>query len=525
MSFAPVFPERWDPIRWWARTTPHRISLVEPARGIRLSYAEFDALCDGWAAWLQAHGVQAGDRVALLAPNCTHACALFFAALRCGAALVPLNWRLAPNEIDAVLDDARPALALHHDTLTAPAGGAWLRLPATPDPGSDVRTRPPRDSASPGPGAAECASHAPRRVPGANPSGHGTDAEQPALVLYTSGSTGRPKGVVLPLRQILYNAIATCTAWELGPTDSAPISTPLFHTGGWNVFATPLWHCGGRVVLVDRFDADGFLGMLAEEQCTVALTVPTQLVMLRAAADWGRPLPALRRFFSGGAPCPAALAESVRAAGYTLREGYGLTECGPNCFVISDTEAVSRPGSVGRPILFLQARICDDAGADLPAGEAGELWLRGPQMFSGYFGDARRTAEVVTADGWLRTGDLAVRADDGCFSICGRRREMYISGGENVFPGEVEAALASCPGIVDVAVIGVPDATWGEVGHAFVVVRPGGPDGAAVLGFARDRLAGYKVPRQITFMSELPRLGSGKIDRRSLQRLAVSQPA
>jgi fatty-acyl-CoA synthase len=490
----------WDSIRWWAAHAPERVAVVDREERRQWSYAEFDALADRWAAVLRSHGAGPGERVALLAPNCVHACALLYGAMRTGTALVPLNWRLAAGELQQVVDDARPVLGLVHSSMAAPTSASshvqWLEL---------------EEALAGAPGPAP-------RLPAAG------DAASTCLILYTSGSTGRPKGVMLSQRQLLFNAVATCTAWELGPDDVAPLSTPLFHTGGWNVFATPLWHCGGRVVL-DRFDPETFMAMMAEEECTVALTVPTQIVMLRASAGWGRRLPRLRRIFSGGAPCPEQLAQEVRAAGYTLREGYGLTECGPNCFAISDADAAAHPGAVGRPVPFLQARLCDDAGDDVPAGAVGELRLRGPQLFSGYFGDPVRTAEVVTSDGWLCTGDLARVDEHGLFRICGRRKEMYISGGENVFPGEVEAALAGCAGVAEVAVIGVPDERWGEVGHAFIV--PGTPVPAVeqVTSFARGRLAAYKVPRRITLLDALPRLGSGKVDRRALLMMTMPQEA
>jgi fatty-acyl-CoA synthase len=278
---------------------------------------------------------------------------------------------------------------------------------------------------------------------------------------------------------------------------------------------------GGTVVLCPRFDADGFLDALAEERCTRAFAVPTQLVMLRDSRRWGVELPALRRFMAGGAPCPPALADAVRASGYGLREGYGLTECGPNCFAISDEEAARRPGRVGWPVPFLEMRLAADGGRDARPGEPGELLLRGPQLFGGYLHSPERTAEVMAPGGWLRTGDLAVRDADGAYAICGRRKEMFISGGENVFPGEVEAALADHPAVAEVVVVGVPDERWGELGCAFVVQRPESQtSGDDVARFARGRLAAYKVPRRVVFLAELPRLGSGKPDRRALAELA-----
>ncbi len=523
----PAFPRRDDPIRFWARRAPDRIGLEVPSGGRRLSYRALDEAADRWAAWLLEEGVEAGDRVATLAGNRAEQVHLFHACGRIGAVLTPLNWRLASAELAGILEDADPVLLLGADRFReaaagADAGAAWCGLGSVELPESPAG-EPPAAVGSAADGA-----------------GRG-DPEHPRLLLYTSGTTGRPKGVVLPRRQILYNAVATAAAWELGPADAAPVSSPLFHTGGWNVLATPLWHRGGRVVLLEGFDPDAFLGLLRETGCTVALTVPTQLRMLREGAEWGLELPELRTFFAGGEPLPASLARATREAGYPLRQGYGLTECGPNCFAVHPAVARERPEIVGRPVPFLEARLDAGGGEPPEPGEAGELQLRGPQMFGGYFRDPERTAGAVTDDGFLRTGDLARRHPDGAFEICGRRKTMFISGGENVFPAEVEAALAGHEAVEEAVVVGRPHPKWGEVGHAFVVPAAraaddapapdrspdeaspgerGAPDPGALLARARERLAKYKVPRSVTFLEELPRLGSGKPDRAALKRRA-----
>lgn len=425
--------------------------------------------------------------------------------MRVGAALVPLNWRLAPGELGAILQHSQSSLvvgeARFRESLETAVGAAmprWL----------DIDLEAPSQLG-----------HATNSASDVE-----TGADGAVLILYTSGSTGQPKGVIIPHRQILYNAIATTTAWELGHADIAPVSTPFFHTGGWNVFATPLWFRGGTVVLFDQFDPASFLDGLAEENCTVALTVPTQLIMMHGSKAWGRELPALRFFISGGAPCPPSLMEKVRAAGYTLREGYGLTECGPNCFAMSSEESLTNPGKVGRPVPFLEMRLLKADGTEAMLDEPGELQLRGPQMFGGYLHDLERTAEALTEDGWLRTGDLAMRDSAGLFNICGRKKEMYISGGENVFPAEVESALASHPGIAEVVVVGAPHQLWGETGCAFVVARSSSEaiSGEEIIAFARQHLAGYKVPRNIFIVADLPRLGSGKPDRRELASRAAA---
>ncbi|HET6228429.1 MAG TPA: AMP-binding protein [Longimicrobiaceae bacterium] len=497
MTGAPLFPTRPDPLRFWRHLAGDRIALVDRTRGDRLTYPELDASADRWAAVLRGMHIGRGDIVAALAGNRREVIELFFACGRVGAALLPLNWRLSAAELAPILEDAVPAVVFGESRFRCLAESAGDAVPRW----IDLDAEAPALLARGGPTAADVE----------------VAPEDAHLILYTSGSTGRPKGAVLPHRQIFYNAVATTTAWELGAADVAPVSTPLFHTGGWNVFATPLWHRGGTVVLLDGFDPDGFLEMMADEGCTTALTVPTQLLMLAERPGWGRPLPALRTFVSGGAPCPAALAERTRAAGYRFHEGYGLTECGPNCFAITDEEALRRPGSVGRPVPFLEMRLEREDGTDAGVDEPGELLLRGPQLFAGYLRDPARTAEAMAPGGWLRTGDLARKDADGAYSICGRRKEMYISGGENVFPGEVEAVLADCPGVAEAVVVGVPDARWGEVGRAFVVARAdAAPAPDQVLMHARARLAGYKVPRSVVFLPEIPRLGSGKPDRRAL---------
>jgi fatty-acyl-CoA synthase len=450
--------------------------------------------------------VARGDRVAALCGNRQEMVALFGATLRVGAVLVPLNWRLAAPELARVLADASPSLVVGDARFRAAAeaaerlAGVELRWLCLDDDAPALLARMPVG------GAAHVRA----------------EPDAPTMLLYTSGSTGRPKGAILPHRQLFYNAVATTTAWELGASDVAPVSTPFFHTGGWHVFTMPLLHVGGTVVLFDQFEAGDFLAGLAEERCTVAFSVPTAIAMLTEHASWGRPLPALRYLISGGAPCPATIAGRVRAAGIAFRQGFGLTECGPNCFATSDEQAVARPGSVGWPVPFLEMRL-DVRGRDAAEGEPGELLLRGPQLFGGYWNDAARTAEVVDADGWLHTGDLACRDADGAYRICGREKDMYISGGENVFPGEVEAALTECEDVAEVVVIGVPDAKWGEVGRAFVVARAGREVREAVLvAHARDRLAGYKVPKSVIVLAELPRLGSGKVDRRALAAMDVA---
>lgn len=494
-----------DPFRAWARLTPDKVAIIDRVRGTRATYRDVDEAAQRWMTVLAEHGVRRGDRVALLSMNRTEVIGLFYGCVRLGAALVPLNWRLAEPELVRVVEAARVALFVGEERFAAighaVAQSPWLDLDAA-------------------------AAVLPGIVPGARITS-GTaeiDAESAALILYTSGSTGKPKGAILSNRQLLFNALATTTGWQLGARDIGPVSTPFFHTGGWNVIAIPLWTVGGTVVMFDAFDPARFLDALDEDRCTIAFAVPTQFVMLCGEPGFGRPLPRLRNFMSGGAPLPQALAARVRAAGYAIRQGFGMTEFGPNCFAISDEAAVAKPESVGWPCPFVEIRLVDALERDVPDGIVGEILLRGPQLFSGYLFDDEGTAAAMTADGWYRSGDLAMRDADGAFSIRGRRKHMFISGGENVFPGEVEAALTVCAGVGEAVVIGVADDKWGEVGHAFLFPRAGAVvDGTAVLAELRTMLAAYKVPKRVTVLNDPPRLASGKVDRGLLEAQAAGR--
>jgi len=479
--------------------------VIDAVRDRHVSYAELHAESDRWLHALIAQGVRAGDRVAVLAHNRYEFLPLFVACLRSGAVLVPLNWRLAAPELARVLQHAAPVLVFgesRFDASREDAGGAvWLDLD--------------RDVAAWLARASTPARAAEAIAPGT------VSASSLAMLLYTSGTTGTPKGVMITHRQLHWNAISTMLGWTLTRHDVAPVSTPFFHTAAWHVFTTPLLYTGGCVVVFPNFVAADFLELLARYRVTRAFCVPTQLHLLQQTPDFGRPLPALHTFVSGGAPLPLQSAQAMRDAGYVVRDAYGLTECGPNCFVMPDHALEAKVGSVGWPLPFVHMRVVDEAGMAVAPGTPGELQLRAPQLFAGYYRDDERTAEVMTADGWLRTGDLVSVDTDGAYRVRGRTREMFISGGENVFPGEVEAALAMCAGVREVAVVGVPDATWGEVGCAVIVPVHPGVTAAAVLSEVRLALAAYKVPKSVLFAAALPTLGSGKVDREALRSLAL----
>jgi fatty-acyl-CoA synthase len=293
----------------------------------------------------------------------------------------------------------------------------------------------------------------------------------------------------------------------------SPVFTPLYHAGGLGAFLVPILAAGGTVVLHAGFDPAEVWATMARERCTVVLGVPTIWKMLLEhpsfeAAD----LSSIRWLISGGAPLPLYLIEAYQERGIVFKQGFGLTEVGVNCFAMSVEESVAKKGSIGRPLMMTDAKLIDEAGGEVPVGEVGELCLRGPHVTTGYWRNPAATSAALDVAGFFHTGDLARKDEDGFFTIAGRRKDMLISGGVNVYPAEIEGELLLHPAVQDASVVGVPDPTWGEVGVAFVVVRSGAAlSNVELLAFAETRLARYKLPKEVVFVDALPRTAYGKV--------------
>jgi len=484
-----------------ARLTPDKLALVEVATGRRLSYHDLDARVSACAHVLtRTLGLGRGERLALLSGNSIEFLEVFFAAGRTGIVVLPLNTRLTAPEIQYILRDANPA-ALIHDSLHAPTATTALAATSRCRPmlldGAAQSDYPAlRDAAS---GAAF------ERVP--------CDGEDLYCLLYTSGTTGTPKGVRVPHRMVSWNGVNTAVCWQLREDDVSPIFTPLCHAGGLGAFLLPIFAIGGTIVLHRTFDADEVWRVIEQERCTVVLGVPTIYRLLMESEGFARAdLRHVRWFISGGAPLPGYLIEAYQRRGVAFKQGYGLTEVGVNCFAMTVEDSVRKKGSIGRPLMFTEAKLVDAEGRRAAAGEVGELLLKGPHVSQGYWNNPDATAEALDGDGWFHTGDLARQDEEGFFYIAGRRKDMFISGGVNVYPAEVEAALLLHPGVQDAAVIGVPHEIWGEVGVAFVVARPGeAPAAEALVAHLEARLARYKVPKSFRFVDLLPRTPYGKV--------------
>ncbi len=498
---------------WLARRaalSAEKVALVDTLDEARpITYRQWNARANRTARLLQAEfGLKKGERVAVLDKNSVAYLDIWFALNKLGGVLQNLNWRLTAHELAGLVADAQPAVLVYGpefaDTArqirsSLPGGGpALLALAETESVG--------------GPAIPGLQGHVPDDLddPGLSP-------DDPWVICYTGGTTGLPKGAVLTYRAITANAVNTIVSWGLSPDDATILNAPLFHTGGLNVLTAPLVYLGGTSVVCREFDLAQTFDLLESGRISVWFGVPTMFAMMQSDPRWeAADFSACRFLISGGAPCPLPVFEKFWAKGVDFKTGYGLTEAGPNTFWLPPEQVRRKPGAVGYPLFNIETRITGPEGGEMPPGQAGELLVRGPHVFAGYWRDPQATAAALR-DGWLHTGDLAVRDADGCHTIIGRLKDMIISGGENIYPAEVESVLHGHPSVAQAAVIGVPDEKWGEVGWAVLVLHPGADLGEKALReFCVARLARYKLPRRFIFAEALPMTGPGKVDKRAL---------
>jgi fatty-acyl-CoA synthase len=499
-----------------ARLTPERTALVFVPTGERFTYGELDARAARCAAaWRGPLGLAKGDRIGLLAHNRVEFVDCFFAAGKSGVVLVPLGTRLTAHELEHVVRDSGMRMLIYDGTFadvvralrTRITLESWIALDSPIDP-ADTRWPELLSRAT---------DHGPRTT---------CSPEDLYCLLYTSGTTGKPKGVMVPHRMVSWNGYSTVACWGLREDDVSSIFTPLYHAGALGAFLVPIFIAGGTIVLHAGFDPAEVWHTIERERCTVVLGVPTIWKLLMEAPEFATvDLSHVRWLISGGAPLPLYIIEAYQRRGVVFRQGYGLTEVGVNCFAMTNEDSVRRKGSIGTPMMHTEALLVGEHGAEVPVGEVGELWLRGPHVCLGYWNDPEATAAALDADGWFHTGDSARRDADGFYTIAGRKKDMFISGAVNVYPAEIEGELLLHPAVQDAAVIGVPDPTWGEIGVAFLVPRPGqSVDAGALATFLGERLARYKVPKHFVAIDALPRTAYGKVVKAELAaRWAASQ--
>jgi fatty-acyl-CoA synthase len=482
-----------------AQLSPERIALEDEESGRSFTYAELDSRACRAAALMEQQGVTGGDRVAILCRNRAAFFEILFGCAKLGAILVPLNWRMPPAELDQLAEDCAPRLLFYGEDDAA-AAAAMKRAPATI--GLDETYE------------AALAQVTLRSYPAE------WAAEQVWYLLYTSGTTGRPKGVIYNFRMAVANYVNIGTPVSLSFADTTACFLPLFHTAGINLHALPTLMAGGRLIVLKSFDADALVSLIEQRRLDAIFAVPA---VYHALLDHPRfpaaPLGQVRHWGCGGAPLPDALVDRYRALGVRVCNGMGMTETGPTAFLADPADAWEKVGSVGKPQLLCSVRIVDRAGREVADGEVGDLLFGGPGVTPGYWQNEEATRAAFTEDGWLRSGDLARRDGEGFYYIAGRRKDMFISGGENVYPAEVENVLCAHPAISEAAVVAVADPQWGEAGRAFILPIPGvaALDIQELEVFCRARLAAYKVPKSFQMVSDFPRTAAGKIQKHRLK--------
>ena len=488
--------------------SPDKEAVVDADK--RLTYRQLNQRTNRLARALMDLGLAYGDRLAILAHNRLEYLETIMAAAKLGLILVPLNWRLTASELSFILEDSqtealiygpeladlaaevRSTVALSKILVLGEAGADNVPayetlLDAQPDGEPDVTQAP--------------------------------DLDTPHIIMYTAGTTGKPKGAILTQGAGFWNAINLCTAIDFTAQDRNLVVLPMFHIGGIGLFTLPMLYVGGTAVIQQTFDPVKTLDLLVNESISLFFGVPAVFLALIQHPEFKAEMfQGVRLTMSGGAPLPVSLVQQYHAAGIVLQQGFGMSEAAPSIATLPKEQALAKAGSIGRAVFHLEARIVDDRMRELPRDQVGELVIRGPNLMQGYWNRPEATAESFT-DGWFHTGDLARMDADGDMYIVERKKDMFISGGENVYPAEVENAIYELPQVAENAVVGIKDERWGEVGKVFVVLKQGQTlEPSEIKAHLKVRLAKYKIPKQVAFLDQLPRNAAGKVLKTELRK-------
>lgn len=485
--------------------TPDTTALVFD--GEVITYRELADAADRVSALLSQRGIRKGDAVAYLGENSPQFIQVMFGAMQLGAVFVPVNTRLAPPEIAHVLTDSGTR-ALIHDPEFAE------RIAAVVDVGGIAHRIETGDGTPQRPGLARLV-----RTARAGHADADVTLDDPAAIIYTSGTTGRAKGAVLTHGNLTWVALNCIVDYDVVSTDVALMISPLFHVASLGMGALPVILKGATMVLEKGFEPGLALGQIERHGVTMLSGVPTTYQLMADHPDWaGTDLSTLRTLTCGGSAVPTRILNAYEERGLSFTQGYGMTETSPGATSLPPAMTRAKQGSVGLPHFFTDVRIADADGAMVPRGTVGEIEISGPNVFPGYHGNPDATAEAFTADGWLRSGDLGYLDPDGYLYIADRLKDMIISGGENIYPAEVENVISDIEGVTGVAVIGIPDDRWGEVPWAVVTVREGASvDTDAVRAHLDGKLARYKLPKRVVVVDQLPRTASGKVRKADLR--------
>ncbi len=493
----------YDWIATHARSHPETVALIDDYSSRTFTYADLDRRVEALAGALRAqYDLSAGDSVVTLAHNSTNILEVQFACQRLGAVFVPLNVRLAPGELKDILEDCSARILLYDTEFSRTATEVAQAM-------GDLRLMSMSERGD----ACEYETAIAEGIPLGAP--HDNLQGDTWTLIYTSGTTGMPKGVMISYRMVVFHALNY--GFETGvASDSHGLTfLPMFHTSGLNLAANPCLLAGGCVTVMRRFDPARALELLTH--CTHVFGVPANYLFMRQLPAFeSADLSSIRSIGVGGAPMPIALLQAYAEKGAAMQQTFGMTETGPTVTILSTHRAFDKQGSAGLPVAQMEVRVADEHGEVVSQGEIGELWVRGPSITQGYWNRPEETRKSFVDD-WFRTGDMVRQDEDGYFYVVDRCKNMYISGGENVYPAEVERVIEKMPAVREVAVIAVPDDKWGEVGHAVVV--PAERDNISVreiLDHCRRHIAGYKIPKYVSCLEGLPRNATGKVDRRAV---------
>ncbi len=501
-------PSEYFELDWllrWATYSPSAVAITDGDSGKSVTYAElFQRACAGADYLQKKYSIAAGDRVVHFSTNELSSFILFFSLARLGATLVPINYRLTARELTYVINDAQPKLVVvetqFSDVLQSLKGELGSHQfenfndfeTATQQAHDDLKNDFISFQSTP---------------------------QTTALIIYTSGTTGFPKGAMISHAGLFWNSVNTTLRLNISQSDAAVIFLPLFHTGGWNVLSTPFFHRGAHVILTKKFDGEQILRLSEKYRTSLLFGVPTTMRMMSQSPLFTTvDLTSLRYAIVGGEPMPLEEIRTWESKRIPIRQGYGLTEFGPNVFSLNESDSARKMGSIGFPNFYVQVKVVDDLGNICKATEIGELWLKGPMAMTGYWNNEKATAETFS-DGWLKTGDLVYYDAESYFYVVGRKKDMYKSGGENVYPAEIEKVILELPWVKEAAVVGVADPQWGESGHAYVVASsPAQFNLLQLQQHCAVNLAKFKIPKYFTQLDDLPKGDSGKILKRLINQ-------
>lgn len=494
----------------WAQRYPDEACLKYG--DLRLTKKEFNLRINQAANAFQEIGLKKGDRVAVLMANSNVFLEILFAISKIGSIMVPLNFRLAPPELEFIINDSEPVMVIYSPEFLTVVDALRDKVPSVKHyicelgggaADDQIFEGWIKDRSADEPVVTEM-----------------VDFEDPHFIMYTSGTTGRPKGAVVRQGQTQWNAINGIHTYTQIPPAVSLCSAPLFHIGALHASATPNLYAGIELIIQRFFDPSAALKLIEDNKVTSMFGIPVMFLFMSQMPEFGTcDFSSVQFFIAGGSPCPRSLIEAYQAKGVNFTQGYGMTETATGVTALRTEDSMRKLGSCGKPLFHTSIRIVDMSDKDLPQGELGEVLIKGPTVIKEYWRQPEATAETIV-DGWLHSGDMGYIDQEGYLYLIDRRKDMYVSGGENVYPAEVEDVLMRMPRIADAGVIGIPDEKWGETGLAVVVVTPGEKlTEEEVIEYCRDKLAGYKRPRKVKFVEALPRTLTGKILKKDLRAM------